>query len=63
MNAMDKKYARTSVSDLILTTEFKSLLISEYREYSSGGTVNFNSTSSLPATNYKTNANQTGICD
>jgi hypothetical protein len=63
INTIDKKYARTEVSDLILTTEFKSLLINEYRAYTNGGTVNFNTTSSLPATNYKTNANQTGICD
>lgn len=63
MDTMDKKYARTEVSDLILTTEFKSLLASEYRTYTNGGIVNFNSSSPLPATNYKTNPNQTGICD
>lgn len=63
MNTIDKKYAKTEASDLILTTEFKSLLTSEYRTYTNGGTVNFNSISSLPASNYKTNANQTGICD
>lgn len=63
MDTIDKKYARTEVSDLILTTEFKSLLINEYRTYTNGGTVNFNSTSALPATNYKTNGNQTGICE
>ncbi|MFC4479373.1 hypothetical protein [Flavobacterium chungangensis] len=63
MNDMDAKYARTEVSDLILRTEFQSRLIKEYREYTNGGTVNFNTGSSLPATNYKTNPSRTGKCD
>jgi len=63
MGEMDAKYARTDVSDLILRTEFQSRLIREYREYTNGGTVNFNTSSSLPATNYKTNRSETGRCD
>ncbi|PXY40154.1 hypothetical protein DMB65_13890 [Flavobacterium cheongpyeongense] len=63
MDAMDKKYALKNVSDMILHTEFQTLLKAEYRTYTNGGTVNFNTTSTLPATNYKTNRSETGICD
>ncbi|KAF2081740.1 hypothetical protein [Flavobacterium sharifuzzamanii] len=63
MGEIVKKYGRTNVSDLTLRLEFQQLLISEYRTYTNGGTVNFNSASPLPATNYKTNASATGLCD
>ncbi|KLT67921.1 hypothetical protein [Flavobacterium sp. ABG] len=63
MKEMTKLYTRTLTNELTLRTKFQELLIKNYRFYTNGGTVNFNSTSTLPATNYKTNPRQTGLCD
>lgn len=63
MKEMTRLYAQTLTNELTLRTRFQELLINNYRIYTNGGTVNFNSTSSLPPTNYKTNPQQTGICD
>ncbi|WP_369013064.1 hypothetical protein [Flavobacterium anhuiense] len=48
------KYGRTRVSDLVLDQYFKERLIHNYQYYQDGGRVQFNSTSSTPATEYKT---------
>lgn len=63
MKEIAKLYTRTLTNELTLRTKFQELLINNYRIYTNGGTVNFNSTSSLPATNYKTNPRETGLCD
>ncbi|MGE8343781.1 MAG: hypothetical protein ACN6OI_22360 [Flavobacterium sp.] len=52
-NVVDK-YGRTRVSDLVLDQYFKERLIHNYQYYQDGGRVQFNSTSSTPATEYKT---------
>lgn len=63
MKEMTKLYSKTLTNELTLRTRFQSLLINNYRIHTNGGTVNFNSTSTLPATNYKTNPKETGLCD
>ncbi len=63
MKEMAKLYTRTLTNELTLRTKFQELLINNYRVYTNGGTVNFNSTSTLSATNYKTNPRETGLCD
>ncbi|KOP39663.1 MULTISPECIES: hypothetical protein [unclassified Flavobacterium] len=63
MKEMAKLYTRTLTNELTLRTKFQELLIYNYRMYTNGGTVNFNSKSPLPATNYKTNPRETGLCD
>lgn len=52
-NVVDK-YGRTTVSDLVLDQYFKERLAHNYNYYMDGGRVQFNSTSSQPATEYKT---------
>ena len=64
--AMDNtvaKYGKTEVSELTVRLYFQEQLIKEYREYSNGGIVNFNSTSNITATQYKTNASSSGNCN
>ncbi|WP_264536015.1 hypothetical protein [Flavobacterium sp. N1736] len=57
------KYGNTEVSELSVRLYFQKKLIDEYRLYTNGGIVNFNSTSTIKATNYKTNTSSTGNCD
>ncbi|MEP6929945.1 MAG: hypothetical protein ABI850_08030, partial [Flavobacterium sp.] len=64
--AMDNtvaKYGRTEVSELTVRLYFQEQLRKEYREYTNGGIVDFNSTSNITATQYKTNAQGSGNCD
>jgi hypothetical protein len=64
--AMDNtvaKYGNKEVSELTVRLEFQEQLIKEYRDYSNGGIVNFNSTSNIIATQYKTNPLSSGDCD
>ncbi len=64
--AMDKtvtKYGKTDASELTVSLYFQEQLINEYREYTNGGKVNFNSTSNIKATEYKTKTLGTGNCD
>ncbi len=63
MKEMTKLYSHTVVNELTLRTKFQEIVIKNYRLHTNGGTVNFNSTSSLPATNYRTNPRETGLCD
>ncbi|WP_268846562.1 hypothetical protein [Flavobacterium aestivum] len=64
--AMDEtiaKFGKTEVSELTVKLYFQEQLIKEYRDYTNGGIVNFNSTSNLTATQYKTNPLSSGNCD
>ncbi|WP_035644377.1 hypothetical protein [Flavobacterium sp. ASV13] len=64
--AMDETVARfgkTEVSEMTVRLYFQEQLINEYRKYTNGGIVNFNSTSNIPATQYKTNPTSSGNCD
>ena len=57
------RYAGTEVSELTVRLYFQERLIQNYRTYTNGGIVNFNSTSNIVATTYKTNPLGTGNCD
>ncbi|MCD0475113.1 hypothetical protein LPB87_11985 [Flavobacterium sp. EDS] len=64
--AMDEtiaKFGKTEVSELTVRLYFQEKLIKEYRDYTNGGIVNFNSYSNLTATQYKTNPLSSGNCD
>ncbi|GAA3776451.1 hypothetical protein [Flavobacterium ginsengiterrae] len=64
--AMDEtvaKFGKTETSELTVRLYFQDKLIKEYQEYTNGGKVNFNSTSNIPATQYKTNLLSSGNCD
>ena len=64
--AMDEtvsKFGRTTASELTVRLYFQEKLMKEYRDYTNGGIVNFNATSSIPATQYKTNTLSSGNCD
>lgn len=63
MQEVIDKYGGTNVSDLILDQYFRERLTHNYPLYVPGGKVNFNSTSSIPATNYKTNFLTSGDCN
>lgn len=63
MHDVVSKYGKTEASELTVRLYFQQQLIKEYREYSNGGVVNFNSNSSIKATQYKTNISSTGNCD
>jgi hypothetical protein len=63
MQEVIDKYGGTDVSDLILDQYFRERLIHNYPLFVPGGRVNFNSTSNIPATNYKTNAWTAGNCN
>lgn len=57
------KFARSTASELTVRLYFQEKLMKEYRDYTNGGIVNFNTTSSIPATQYKTNTLSSGNCD
>ncbi len=57
------KYGNTEVPELTVRLYFQEQLTKEYRTYTNGGIVNFNSTSPITATQYKTNISSTGNCD
>ncbi|GIQ57435.1 hypothetical protein Flavo103_05710 [Flavobacterium collinsii] len=63
MDDVVKKYGRTEASEVTVSMYFRQKLIDEYREYTNGGIVNFNSTSNIKATEYKTSLFGTGNCD
>ncbi|TCN57392.1 hypothetical protein D0809_12510 [Flavobacterium circumlabens] len=54
MDEVNAKYARTSVSDVIVDQYFRTQLTKNYPLSIPGGRVQFNSTTTLPATDYKT---------
>jgi hypothetical protein len=62
MQEVVDKYGGTDVSDLILDRYFRERLIHNYPLFVPGGRVNFNSTSNIPATNYKANYFRAGDC-
>lgn len=64
--AMDEtvaKFGKTETSESTVRLYFQDKLIKEYQEYTNGGRVNFNSTSNISATQYKTNLLSSGNCD
>ena len=64
--AMDEtvaQYGRTEASEMTVRLYFEQQLKAEYRKYTNGGIVNFNSVSNVPATQYKTDPTSSGNCD
>lgn len=57
------KFGKTETTELTVRLYFQDKLMKEYQEYTNGGKVNFNSTSNIPATQYKTNLFSSGNCD
>jgi hypothetical protein len=62
MQEVIDKYGGSNVSDLILDQYFKERLMHNYPLSVPGGRVQFNSTSKIPATDYKTNLFTPGDC-
>lgn len=54
MQEVVDKYGSTRVSDLVVDQYFRSRLVENYAFSIPGGRVQFNSTTTLPATQYKT---------
>ncbi|MHC0447621.1 hypothetical protein ACWA1F_19580 [Flavobacterium sp. 3-218] len=63
MQEVIDKYGGTDVSDLVLDQYFRQRLTNNYPLSIPGARVNFNSTSSVPSTEYQTNAFFRGDCN